>query len=154
MFKSDESIRGELQNYIKSKQATVEGLFGRYEYLLTIGMQEFASLYPFLCERKLGREKSDRNKDKLEIILRKSIARNINERILIGLGSDLVTDASILSDELIADKAWNLIATSYINLIKFVRITRQKSPVVELRNNTLCILISSSNGLMWKGMDM
>ncbi len=105
-FSADESIRGELQNYIKSKQATVEGLFGRYEYLLTIGMQEFASLYPFLCERKLGREKSDRNKDKLEIILRKSIARNINERILIGLGSDLVTDASILSDELIADKAW------------------------------------------------
>lgn len=101
-FSADESICEELQQYIvkEKKTVTVEGLFGRYEYLLTIGMQEFADIYPFLCECKLGRAKEGRTKKDLECILSKSIARNINERILINLDPDIMTGKNIISDEL------------------------------------------------------
>ncbi|MCM1415862.1 MAG: hypothetical protein NC430_08050 [bacterium] len=99
-FSADESVREELQEYIKEKgNVAVEGLFGRYEYLLTIGMEEFAGLYPFLCERKLGRKENNRVKTPLETILRNSLARSINERILIELDSPVMVDMGILSNE-------------------------------------------------------
>lgn len=103
-FSADESIREELKNYIYNNNATVEGLFGRYEYLLTIGMEEFASLYPFLCEKKLERRGGNRVNKGLETILGNTFVRNINERILIELDSGVMNDAAIIADELKAAK--------------------------------------------------
>lgn len=101
-FSADESVRKKLEEYIKKqKNTTVEGLFGRYEYLLTIGMEEFAALYPFLCESKLGRINESRSKNKLEQTLSDALARNINERILIELDQSIDTDAGTLSDEML-----------------------------------------------------
>ena len=98
-FSADESIRDELKKYINNNNATVEGLFGRYEYLLTIGMKEFAFLYPFLCEKKLGRKNENRVNKGLETILGNTFVRNINERILIELDSGLKTDGTLITDE-------------------------------------------------------
>lgn len=101
-FSADESVRQELENYIQSeKNTTVEGLFGRYEYLLTIGMGEFADLYPFLCESKLGRTSENRNRTALETILSGALARNINERILIELDQNIDVATKTLSAEML-----------------------------------------------------
>lgn len=100
-FSADESVRKDLEEYIKQqKNTTVEGLFGRYEYLLTIGMEEFAGLYPFLCESKLGRMNESREKNALENILSGALARNINERILIELDQSIDAAAKTMSGKM------------------------------------------------------
>ncbi len=99
-FSADESIRSEMKKFIeKHSNADVrmtEGLFGRYEYLLTIGMNEFADLYPFLCEKKFGRITQGRTQSKLERSLRKSFVRKINERILVEFVAETVAIESAL----------------------------------------------------------
>lgn len=88
-FSADEALRKTLQGYLKNKGngklEMIKGLFGRYEYLLNIGLDEFSDIYPFLCELKLGKRSLKTEKSELENILRKSCVRNINERILVGL---------------------------------------------------------------------
>ena len=88
-FSADEALRMTLQGYLKNKGSgkleTIKGLFGRYEYLLNIGLDEFSDIYPFLCELKLGKRSLKTKKTELESILRKSSVRNINERVLVGL---------------------------------------------------------------------
>lgn len=99
-------------NYHEDK---AKGLFGRYDYLLNIGIKEFAEIYPYLCEKKLGTagKGTDENKyplkqilwklfiKKLEVenkgtdedkdeyylkqILENPHIRNINERVLVNL---------------------------------------------------------------------
>lgn len=98
-FSADESICKELKESFKSNITTVEGLFGRYEYLLTIRMKEFATLYPFLCESKLGKTRKNRKTEILEDILSRSLTKNINERILIQLDTHLTDGTRVLSDE-------------------------------------------------------
>ncbi|MBD5487167.1 MAG: hypothetical protein HDR18_16905, partial [Lachnospiraceae bacterium] len=91
-FSADESLRKTLQDYLKnrenSKIEAIKGLFGRYEYLLHIGLDEFADIYPFLCEQKLGKSSLKEEKSELEDILVNSCVKNINERILVGLETD------------------------------------------------------------------
>lgn len=100
-FSADESIREELRQYIDKKsnaeKTTVEGLFGRYEYLLTIGMDEFAALYPYLCECKFGKNGDSQKQSCLADIFDKTLARNINERMLIELESDTTAFTGILA---------------------------------------------------------
>lgn len=98
-FSADKSLRRALQAYIDSKQSkktsSVRGLFGRYEYLLYISLVEFADIYPFLCEKKMGRRAENAKPSELEKILRGSCVRNINERILVDLkvGLEYGTDS-------------------------------------------------------------
>ena len=88
-FCADHSLRKELQAYSSEKEdcevEEMKGLFGRYEYLLHIGLGEFSNIYPYLCEQKFGKNSSQTGKSELENILRKSRIRNINERILVRL---------------------------------------------------------------------
>lgn len=88
-FSADKALRKRLQDYLKNRRnikiETIKGLFGRYEYLLNIGLDVFSDIYPFLCEQKLGKHSPKTKKTKLENILRQSCVRNINERILVGL---------------------------------------------------------------------
>lgn len=76
-----------------------KGLFGRYDYLLNICIEEFAEIYPILCEKKLGavNETGESGKKKeadntanmsLSYIIQTFFVQNINERILINI-SDL-----------------------------------------------------------------
>lgn len=104
-FSGDESLSKALQCYIKDKPSgkieAIKGLFGRYEYLVHIGLKEFSGIYPFLCEKKFREcesetKKSEIRKSELEKILRDSCIRNINERILV----ELVNEDSYESDEL------------------------------------------------------
>lgn len=76
---------------------TVRGLFGRYDYLMNIGMKEFAEIYPVLCEKKIGtsnREKEEYNEQAVDLknILRYPFLRNVNERILVKV--DISTEST------------------------------------------------------------
>lgn len=86
---------------------TVKGLFGRYDYLLNVSMEEFAEIYPVLCRKKLGAAKPvDQNAGSLDggktgagsgtgaangegavlrlsDIIENNFTQSINERILI-----------------------------------------------------------------------
>lgn len=92
-FCADHSLRKELQDYLNKREdsevESMKGLFGRYEYLLHIGLGEFSNIYPYLCEQKFGKRSSQTGKSELENILRKSCIRNINERILVRLETKL-----------------------------------------------------------------
>ena len=93
-FSADGRLKALLEQYEKSdsqiKITTSKGLFGRYDYLLNIGIEAFAEIYPVLCEKKLGIEKQDGQEfisdtSDLKGILRYQYLRNINERILVNL---------------------------------------------------------------------
>lgn len=92
-FSADEALQKRLQCYLKSKKngkiEMFKGLFGRYEYLLNIGLDVFAEIYPFLCEQKFGKSSHKKRKSELENILREPCVRDINERILVGLDSEI-----------------------------------------------------------------
>lgn len=75
---------------IEPQLKKVKGLFGRYDYLMNIGLAEFAEIYPILCERKLGSQidttlKHEVEKSDLKNIISYSGIRNINERVLVDL---------------------------------------------------------------------
>ena len=88
-FCTNQSLRNKLQTYLNEKKGSkveaLKGLFGRYEYLLHIELDEFSNIYPYLCEQKFGKSSSQKGKSKLEGILRESYINNINERILVRL---------------------------------------------------------------------
>lgn len=84
-FSADETLQITLQDFLKKEKVkTYKGLFGRYEYLLNIGLDEFSGIYPYLCELKFGKH-CEKSRSELEKILRQSCVRNINERILVEL---------------------------------------------------------------------
>ena len=65
-----------------------KGVFGRYDYLLHVSIGEFAEIYPILCEKKMGKLESHvEAKTELQKIISEGSVRNINERILVNLGS-------------------------------------------------------------------
>lgn len=94
-----------LKKYVQQRDDTgnrvekVKGLFGRYDFLLNISMEEFAEIYPTLCKKKLGtiQEKEGESAEiemksadtgsaaslKLSDIIENGFAQNINERILV-----------------------------------------------------------------------
>lgn len=68
----------------------IKGLFGRYDYVWNISLEEFAQIYPTLCEKKIGINESQGKKSSEDIsdlvkIIKFSCIRNINERILVSL---------------------------------------------------------------------
>lgn len=68
----------------------VKGLFGRYDYLLHIGLEDFSEIYPILCEKKFGvlEDNSvpyEMGNITLKNILRHPHIKNINERVLVEL---------------------------------------------------------------------
>ncbi len=72
----------------KEEYEVKKGVFGRYDYLIHVSIQEFADIYPILCEKKLGRPKVVATvKTELQEIISDSSVKNINERILVSLGS-------------------------------------------------------------------
>lgn len=93
-FSADSGLLPMLEQYSKLsgkiRFEAAKGLFGRYDYLLHIGLEEFASIYPYLCEKKFGMTEtvschSAESDSILEKILRYPNIKNINERILVGL---------------------------------------------------------------------
>lgn len=96
-FSADQKLENHLIKYLKEKEAagdklleSLKGLFGRYDYLLNISLEEFAHIYPMLCEKKLGMDlkpaiEYNENSMDLKEILYYSDIRNINERILVEL---------------------------------------------------------------------
>ena len=95
-FSADYQLENQLNKY-RGKNGesdqwcqVTKGLFGRYDYLLNIKIEEFKEIYPVLCERKIGGYKSsDKQYDKTNFTLRNIMKypniRNINERILVNL---------------------------------------------------------------------
>lgn len=73
---------------------TMEGLFGRYDFLLYLSMSEFSDLYPILCKSKIiGWNPEDqqdiKNDSELITLLQEGIIKGeirvINERVLVPL---------------------------------------------------------------------
>ena len=65
-----------------------KGVFGRYDYLLHVSIREFAEIYPILCEKKLGKpDVAAEAETPLQKIISDDSVKNINERILVSLGS-------------------------------------------------------------------
>ncbi len=82
----------------RGKLEAAKGLFGRYDYLLYINLNEFSEIYPLLCEKKFGsiEQPAESYKDgdiTLKNILRHPHIKNINERVLVELNSFNGTDA-------------------------------------------------------------
>lgn len=108
------SLANELNDFKNIKvckgECTVnKGVFGHYDYLLHIGIEEFAEIYPVLCEKKLGKARFDGvnpdvrdcgiiagegKKTDLQKILTETSVRNINERILVDLNSLSIGEGS------------------------------------------------------------
>ncbi len=106
-FSAGPSLAKEFNNLkqikVNKEECTVnKGVFGRYDYLLHIGMKEFAEIYPLLCEKKLGKVEAGGVKGNsgggtegncgqvltdLQKILMQPSVRIINERILVDLSS-------------------------------------------------------------------
>lgn len=107
-FSADSKFENALNRYNQTKNSETDqnrnsgtkvyleitkGLFGRYDYLLNIGIEEFAEIYPVLCERKIeGKSEqmeqiceSDNDITSLNDIIRYPYIRNINERVLVKL---------------------------------------------------------------------
>lgn len=118
-FSADAGYEKVLNKYVSDNnqencpEDKAKGLFGRYDYLLNLEMEEFAEIYPWLCEKKLGvsdekkeklslyrrlqglrnrklrvekeGESAERSRLKLVQILEDPYVRNINERVLINL---------------------------------------------------------------------
>ena len=92
-FSAPDQLEGRLKRCVNPAGTVrkVSGLFGRYDYLLNIDTAQFAEIYPVLCEKKLGvpvRKKEWKETDDecgLAAVIRRSVARNINERILVNL---------------------------------------------------------------------
>ncbi len=111
-FSASTQFEGQLEQYIRQRQAKksviekVKGLFGRYDYLINIDMEEFAEVYPVLCEKKLGTnsicagDKADveccLDEMVLSQIIRHFAAQNINERILVNLSDLNISDNTAL----------------------------------------------------------
>lgn len=108
-----------LEQYIKRREAKkktiekVKGLFGRYDYLINIDIEEFAEVYPVLCEKKMGtnaksvgvkveKKNAECCCDEMALpqIIRHFTTQNINERILVDLSDLNVSDniASVLEE--------------------------------------------------------
>lgn len=73
---------------------TMEGLFGRYDFLLYLSMKEFANIYPTLCKSKIvgwNQKEQCNTKENSELIelfqegIQKGVIRVINERVLVPL---------------------------------------------------------------------
>ncbi|MCH5339939.1 MAG: hypothetical protein J1E01_00595 [Acetatifactor sp.] len=95
-FSADSEMMKLLKQYTpqstqEEKTQAVKGLFGRYDYLLHIGIEEFAKVYPVLCAKKVGSKSEDMAYDPEDIsltnILKYSHIRNINERVLVEMQS-------------------------------------------------------------------
>lgn len=114
-FSADLELMAILKKYQSSKKGVeleifenFKGLLGRYDYLLRVSMEEFANVYPVLCEKKIGflgqeEEGYDENMAELKDILRYPQIRNINERVLVelnGLGIDRTTKKEKQNDYL------------------------------------------------------
>lgn len=81
----------------RGKLEAAKGLFGRYDYLLYIDLNEFSEIYPLLCEKKFGCLEQSANPYKdgeitLKNILRHPHIKNINERVLVELNFFEETD--------------------------------------------------------------
>lgn len=71
----------------------MDGLFGRYDFLVRLNMEEFAQIYPVLCKSKVIGNKEgilqDKNKSSFVDLLREGIETGeiqiINERVLVPL---------------------------------------------------------------------
>lgn len=94
-FSADAELMELLKQYEKESGneehvQVVKGLFGRYDYLMHIGIEEFAEIYPILCAKKVG-PKPDKayvpGDTCLSNILVYPHIRNINERVLVELES-------------------------------------------------------------------
>lgn len=94
-FSADAELMELLKQYARESGndkhvQVVKGLFGRYDYLMHIGIGEFAEIYPVLCAKKVG-PGSDKayspGDTHLSNILRYPHIRNINERVLVELES-------------------------------------------------------------------
>lgn len=73
---------------------TMEGLFGRYDFLLYLSMNEFADIYPTLCKSKIvgwNQKEQCKIKEHSELIellqegINTGVIRVINERVLVPL---------------------------------------------------------------------
>lgn len=113
-FSAATQFEEQLEQYIRQREAEkaaiekVKGLFGRYDYLIHIDMEEFAEVYPVLCEKKLGiiskcaEEKPEKKNVEcgndvmaLSQIIRYFTAQNINERILVNLSDLNISDNTV-----------------------------------------------------------
>lgn len=70
----------------------MSGLFGRYDFSMTLSMEEFAQIYPTLCESKIGGRTSEKRveaKSSCVKLLQQEIANGeiqiVNERVLVPL---------------------------------------------------------------------
>ncbi len=73
----------------KARLEAAKGLFGRYDYLLHINLEDFSEIYPVLCEKKFGVVNKTISYEEgnitLKNILRHPHIKNINERVLVEL---------------------------------------------------------------------
>lgn len=96
-------------NRSNSRYERIKGLFGRYDYLWNISIEEFAGIYPILCKKKFGGINVSRGKigegTDLKSIIQHSHIRKINERILVDLNAlkSERKDIAFITDE-IGDK--------------------------------------------------
>lgn len=82
---ADSNMLSELAEHTENLEL-IKGLFGRYDYLLHISLEEFAKLYPSLCIKKFGAltpEPEPSDKKGLERFILHPQIRHINERVLV-----------------------------------------------------------------------
>ncbi len=128
-FSADGGLLPILEQYEKvhnnGNLEAVKGLFGRYDYLLHIGIKDFAEIYPLLCEKKFGKlEHSSAGKERSELkdILNYPHIKNINERLLV----DLKIQKSEISNNPRTDVAERDRAVTERNEMLYTRIMKLK----------------------------